>query len=127
MSERERYIPPEARQESEGEKKPQKQALSSETVANIRYGPPESSTRPKTIVQAEATGDRTHWRTPDGNLITPEKEEIYRSSETLPEKEPGYGPKASHRDDPTKAGNDDTGNVGTDAPATDTVGAEEDI
>lgn len=126
MSEREGYTQPEARQEAEVDKKLEKPELSSETIANIQHGPPEAPTRPETVVQPEVTGERTHWRMPDGNLITPEKEEIYRSPETLPGKEPGYGPKSSFSDDPTKAGSDDTGNAASDDPATDTTREEGD-
>jgi hypothetical protein len=99
MSEFERYTPPEARPETEATKL-EKPALSPETKQRIQDGPPTGG-------QPGATSERIHWRTPDGNLITPEKEEIYRSPETLPEKEPGYGPKASHSDDPGKTAADD--------------------
>lgn len=103
MSEFERYTPPEARPETEA-RKLEKPDLSPETKRRIQDGPPVDH-RP------EATGERIHWRAPDGNLITPEKEELYRSPETLPEKEPGYGPKASFSDDPGKsAATDPAGN-----------------
>lgn len=114
MSERPGYIPPEVRQEAEAETTPEKPKLRPETVSNIQHGPPE------------ATGERIHWHTPDGNLITPEKEEIYRSPETLPEKEPGYGPKPSFSDDPSKAGSDGPSDTPTDDPANDIESAEED-
>ena len=105
MSEFERYTPPEARQEEDTEQV-EKPRLDPETIRNIQQGPPETANKPETTRQPEATGERLHWRTPDGNLITPEKEELYRSPETLPEKEPGHGPKAAHSDDPGKTATD---------------------
>jgi hypothetical protein len=106
MSEFERFTPTEARQEAKTENV-EKPKFSPETIRNIRHGPPETAAKPETTRQPEATGERIHWRTPDGNLITPEKEELYRSPETLPEKEPGYGPKPFLSDDPGKMMADD--------------------
>lgn len=107
MGEFERYVPPEARQETKAEQQAEKPKLTPETVQNIQHGPPETPAKPEPTSQPEAAGERNHWRNPDGNLITPEKEEIYRSPETLPEKEPGFGPKPSLRDDPGKTTGDD--------------------
>ncbi len=95
MSEFERYTPLEARPETEA-RRLEKSGLSPETKRRIQDGPPPADHQP------EAMGERIHWRAPDGNLITPEKEELYRSPETLPEKERGYGPKPSFSDDPGK-------------------------
>lgn len=80
---------------------------SDETKRRIQTGPPENTARPEAGNQPEAVGERIHWQAPDGNVITPEKEELYRSPETLPEKEPGHGPKASFSDDPGNTVADD--------------------
>ncbi len=106
MGESERFVPPEARQEAEAERS-EKPRLNPETIRSIQHGPPETAAEPHAGSQPEATGERAHWRAPDGNLITPEKEELYRSPETLPEKEPGHGPKPSFSDDPGKTVADD--------------------
>ena len=99
MGERFRPVPDEARDfKADKEKTPDP---GDHTKLRIQEGPDADQPQP------EAAGERIHWRAPDGNLITPEKEELYRSSETLPEKEPGYGPKASHSDDPGKTAVDD--------------------
>lgn len=106
MSEFERFTPPEAQPEAETEKV-EKPKFSPETIRNIRHGPPETAAKPDATTQPGAAGERIHWSTPDGNLITPEKEELYRSRETIPEKEPGYGPNAAHTGDPGKTATDD--------------------
>ena len=80
MPEKFRPVPDEAREfKADKEKTPD---LGNHTKLRIQEGPDAAPPQP------EATGDRIHWRAPDGNVITPEKEEIYRSPETLPEKEP---------------------------------------
>ena len=106
MSEFRGFTPPEVRQNAETEKL-EKRENSPETIYNIQYGPPETTAKPETTKQTKVSGGPAHWLTSDGNLITPEKEELYRSPETLPEKEPGYGPKAAYRDDPGKTAGDD--------------------
>jgi hypothetical protein len=50
---------------------------------------------------AEAFGMGGTFKGIDGGVVGPEKEEIYRSPETLPEKEPGLGPKPSWDQSPT--------------------------
>lgn len=106
MSELERYVPPEAQEKAKTEKM-DKANLSPETISAIQKGLPEAAAKPESDNQPKTIGTRIHWRTPDGNLITPEKEELYRSPETLPEKEPGFGPKPSISDDPGQTASDD--------------------
>lgn len=52
----------------------------------------------------------------DGNLITPEKTELYHSPETTPEIEPGFGPNASRVGDPNDSAVSDAGTVGSQDP-----------
>ncbi len=105
MGEKFTHVPEEARDFKVDKR--EKLWPSDETKRRIQTGPSETTAKPEADKQPEATGERIHWHAPDGNVITPEKEEIYRSPETLPEKEPGYGPKASLSDDPGKTAADD--------------------
>lgn len=47
------------------------------------------------------TGMPANRRGADGNLITPEKAELYHSPVTTKEIEPGYGPNPSWSSDPS--------------------------
>ena len=54
-----------------------------------------------------ASGVPVPFETPDGNLVTPEKTELYHSPETTREKEPGFGPNPSFDHPPAGGGSDD--------------------
>jgi hypothetical protein len=127
MSEKLGFIPKEAQETND--EATQEIPLKEVTKLNIQQGPSETTPRP------EAVGMPHHWKTTDGNLITPEKEEIYRSPETLPEKEPGFGPKPAWSDTPgmntldDMQSADDTQSVPTDDTsllATDDKGGDDD-
>jgi hypothetical protein len=100
MSEREGYVPPEARQEAEAEKKPEKAELRPETIDNIRHGPPETTEKPASANQPEAVGESNSYINPATGRVTTHEHEDYRRPESLTEVEPGFMGKASFSDDP---------------------------
>lgn len=94
MSEREGYVPPEARQETEAEKKLETPKISPETIENIRHGPPKAGQ------EAEAVGTPRNRIGPDGNLITPEHTTRYHDPGTTKELGTGDGPNPTRNQAP---------------------------
>ena len=92
MTEFGKYVPPEAEKFSAQEQ--EKSSLGETGRSSIQGN----------IEDGGAEGVAVPFTTPDGNLATPEKPEIYRSPETTPEKEPGYGPKPSFDHPPAGGG-----------------------
>lgn len=82
----ERFTPPEVREAQEREM--QQKKPSAETISRIQKGP-------------EAVGAPQNHLGSDGNLITPEKTELYHSPETTKEIEPGLGRNPSWSAPPT--------------------------
>ncbi|MBK8904569.1 MAG: hypothetical protein IPM53_25545 [Anaerolineaceae bacterium] len=122
MSEREGYVPPEARQETEAKEKLDKPQLSPETVSNIQHGPPES----KHFSQGANT-EISHFLDVEGIPINHERKPRQVNPEKQPEIEPGLHGKPITRDDPTKTCGDSINVPVTDDPAAeDTATNEED-
>lgn len=99
MSEIRKYVPPEAEAFSKIEQGA-KEVLS-ETGQSAIQG--------KEILPA-ATGIPVNRVGPDGNLITPEKTELYGSPDTTKEIEPGLGPNPSFSGPPDDQAGDNKSN-----------------
>jgi len=122
MSEREGYVPPEARREAEVKEKLDKPQLSPETVSKIQHGPLES----KHFSQGAHT-ETSHFLDAEGTPINHERKPRQVNPEKQPEIESGLHGKPMTRDDPTKTNDDSINDVVTDNPiANDTAINDED-